>query len=141
TSVETGEVTMDEGLAKLLQPLIWTRAEGYRLDPPVEDLIAYEMAQFETHLSRIARFLSATVDPHFAKTPKDEWIGLVHDQINGVRAGLKGLTMLEPPPERRPGAARVAPRRRRVRVVLVDVQTRGILPARLRHEGGTRCRS
>jgi hypothetical protein len=96
-----------------LQPLIWTRAEGYRLDPPVEDLIAYEMAQFEMHLARITRFLSATVDPHFAKTPKDEWIRLVRDQINGVRAGLKGLTMLEPPSERRPGTARVAPRRRR----------------------------
>jgi hypothetical protein len=96
-----------------LQPLIWTRAEGYRLDPPVEDLIAYEMAQFDMHLARITRFLTATVDPHYGKTPRDEWIGLVHDQITGVRAGLKGLTMLEPPPEQRPGAARVAPRRRR----------------------------
>ncbi|MFK0250404.1 hypothetical protein ACIQUM_37375 [Amycolatopsis azurea] len=97
-----------------LQPLIWTQAEGYRLDPPAEDLIAYETAQFDTHLTRMLRFLSATIDPHFGKTPRDEWIGLVHDQLNGVRAGLKSLTMLEPP-QSRPDKPRVRATRARNR--------------------------
>ncbi|UMP06834.1 hypothetical protein [Amycolatopsis sp. EV170708-02-1] len=100
--------------AQHLQPLIWTRGEGYRLDPPVKELIAYEMAQFKMNLHRITRFLAATVDPHFGQTPKEEWIGLVHDQLNGLKAGFKALTLLEPPPEQRPDAARARPSRRRV---------------------------
>jgi hypothetical protein len=98
-----------------LQPLIWTRGEGYRLDPPVEDLIAYELAQFDMQLARITRFLTGTIDPHFAQTPREEWITNVHDQVKGIRSGLKVLTLIEPPPRSDPTVTRIRPKRSRRR--------------------------
>ncbi|WP_340687821.1 hypothetical protein LCL61_17625 [Amycolatopsis coloradensis] len=68
------------------------------------------MKQFDANFTRISRLLSGTVDPHFARGPKDEWITSVHDQINGVRAGMKMLTMLRPPPEAEPDEGRRKPR-------------------------------
>lgn len=76
-------------------PLIWTRMDGYRLGPDEPDLIAYERAQFRTELTRISRFITATIAPHLDTAPADSWILLVHQQITGVKASLEMLAQYE----------------------------------------------
>ncbi|WP_409497388.1 hypothetical protein [Amycolatopsis sp. cmx-11-12] len=45
------------------------------------------MQQFEANLPRLSRLLTGTVDPHFTRGPKEEWITSVHEQVNGVKPG------------------------------------------------------
>ncbi len=71
-----------------LTPLIWTYAGGYAFASTPVDWIAYERARLRTELTRISRFLSATVAPHAALTPEDEWIKLVLGQLNVVQTAL-----------------------------------------------------
>lgn len=75
-------------------PLIWTPGEGYRLSPPQEELIVYERAQFQQKLTQISRLITATIDPHYACFPEDDWIRLVREQLGGARATMELLTRL-----------------------------------------------
>ncbi|GAA4932687.1 hypothetical protein HD597_000468 [Nonomuraea thailandensis] len=69
-------------------PLIWTYAGGYAFASSPDDWIAYECSRLRTELTRIGRFLSATVAPHAALTPEEEWIKLVLGQLNVVQTAL-----------------------------------------------------
>jgi hypothetical protein len=90
-------------------PLIWTPGQGYRLSPPLEDLIGYERAQFQQKLTQITRLITATIDPHYASFPDDDWIRLVREQLGGARATMELLTRLG---MERPIAGVAAPARR-----------------------------
>ena len=75
-----------------LTPLIWTYADGYCLLSAAEDWIAYERSRLRTELTRISRLLSATVAPHAATRPEEEWIHLVLGQLNVAQTALTLLT-------------------------------------------------
>jgi hypothetical protein len=71
--------------------------------------IAYERVRLRTELTRISRFLSATVAPHTALTREEEWIKLVLGRLNVVQTALN--------PVNKPGCAPPLPlghRRRRM---------------------------
>lgn len=73
-------------------PLIWTRGEGYRLCPELDELVGYERAQFRRNLTQISRLITATIEPHYAWMPDDDWIRLVREQLGGARATMELLT-------------------------------------------------
>ncbi|NRQ31837.1 hypothetical protein HII36_08285 [Nonomuraea sp. NN258] len=68
--------------------LIWTRDDGYRFSSQPDDWIAYERSWMRTELTRISRLLSATVAPHAAARPEEEWVNLVPGRLNVVQAAL-----------------------------------------------------
>jgi hypothetical protein len=74
-----------------LTPLIWTPGDGYRFSSQPDDWIAYERSRMRTELTRISRLLSATVAPHAAARPEEEWVNLVLGQLNVVQAALSLL--------------------------------------------------
>lgn len=78
-----------------LTPLIWTPGDGYRFSTSPDDWIAYERSRLRTELTRISRLLSATVAPHAASRPEDEWVHLVLGQLNVVQAALTLLSKAE----------------------------------------------
>ncbi|MDH6137991.1 hypothetical protein P3T37_007434 [Kitasatospora sp. MAA4] len=78
------EITAAEHMA----PLIWIRRDGFKFTKEPAELVAFEKAQFLTELTRITRLISATVSPHAALFPDDEYAQLVLQQLGGVRASL-----------------------------------------------------
>ncbi|MEV4017392.1 hypothetical protein AB0J35_43565 [Nonomuraea angiospora] len=74
-----------------LTPLIWTYAGGYAFASMPDDWIAYGRSRLRTELTRISRFLSATVAPHATLTPEEEWIKLVLSRLNVVQTALNLL--------------------------------------------------
>ncbi|RBQ16735.1 hypothetical protein DP939_29100 [Spongiactinospora rosea] len=75
-----------------LTPLIWTYPDRYRFSSHPEDWIAYERSRLRSELTRISRLLSATVAPHAATRPEEEWVNLVLGQLNVVQAALTLLS-------------------------------------------------
>ncbi|MGP4104835.1 hypothetical protein [Nonomuraea sp. KM90] len=71
-----------------LTPLIWTPNDGYRFSSQPDDWIAYERSRMRTELTRNSRLLSATVAPHAAARPEEEWVNLVLGQLNVVQSAL-----------------------------------------------------
>ncbi|MEU7901205.1 hypothetical protein AB0B45_51350 [Nonomuraea sp. NPDC049152] len=71
-----------------LTPLIWTCRDGYRFSAEPLDWITYERSCLRTELTRISRLLSATVAPHAAARPEEEWVNLVLGQLNVVQSAL-----------------------------------------------------
>jgi hypothetical protein len=82
-------------LAEGLPPVTYSRADGFQLSESPEVWIAYERVIFTSELHRITNFLAGIIAPHAARTPRDEWIRLVQDQLGGVRATLEVLTRME----------------------------------------------
>jgi hypothetical protein len=56
------------------------------------DWITYERAQVHAGLTRFVPLIRGTADPHAQLEPADEWIRLMLDQLNGVRAVLEAIT-------------------------------------------------
>lgn len=75
-----------------LTPLTWTRPGGHCFSEEPADWIAYERTQVHTNLTRISRLIKGTAHPHAELEPHDDWIRLVLDQLNGVRAMLEAVT-------------------------------------------------
>lgn len=75
-----------------LTPLIWDRREGYRFSDEPADWIVYEQAQFHAELTRITRLITATVAPHAAARPEDEFAQHLLDQLTGIKAALSMMT-------------------------------------------------
>jgi hypothetical protein len=93
SQVGSGLVDIKErAAAEHLTPLTWTRLDGHRFSEEPADWIAYERAQIHTNLTRISRLIKGTAYPHAERNPEDDWIRLVLDQLNGVRATLEALT-------------------------------------------------
>jgi hypothetical protein len=65
-----------------LTPLTWTADDGYRFSSRPDDWIAYERSRMRHELTRISRLLSATVAPHAAARPEEEWVNLVLALLN-----------------------------------------------------------
>ncbi|ROP34475.1 hypothetical protein [Couchioplanes caeruleus] len=78
----------DVAAAEHMTPLTWSRRDGYRFSAEPGDWIAYERACVRTELTRIARLISATVEPHAARLPDDDWVQLVLGQLTGVKSAL-----------------------------------------------------
>lgn len=76
------------GAAEHLTPLNWTRRDGYRFSDEPADWISYERACFLIELSRLTRLMTATIAPHAARIPDDDWVHMVLDQITGIRSAL-----------------------------------------------------
>ncbi|MFI6735267.1 hypothetical protein ACIBI9_20270 [Nonomuraea sp. NPDC050451] len=71
-----------------LTPLIWAPRDGYRFSSQPDGWIAHERSRVRTELTRISRLRSATVAPHAAARPEEEWVNLVLGRLNVVQAGL-----------------------------------------------------
>ncbi|MDT0485246.1 hypothetical protein [Streptomyces doebereineriae] len=82
---------MKEGLP----PVTYDRRDGFQLSNASEVWIAYERAVFRSELHRVTNFITGIVAPHSKKTPEDEWIRLVLEQLGGVKATLEVLTRME----------------------------------------------
>ena len=54
--------------------------------------MGYERAQFQQRLTQISRLITATIEPHHACFPDDDWIRLVREQDGGARATMELLT-------------------------------------------------
>jgi hypothetical protein len=72
-----------------LTPLIWGRREGYCFSDEPADWIIYEQAQFHAELTRQ---ITATVAPHAAARPEDEFAQHLLDQLTGIKAALSMMT-------------------------------------------------
>ncbi|MEV4178194.1 hypothetical protein [Nonomuraea sp. NPDC049709] len=81
-------------MANLTQ-LIWTYAYGYAFASTPVDWIAYERSRLRMELTRVSRFLSATVAPHTALTPEEDWIKLVLGQLNVIQTALSLVNKAE----------------------------------------------
>jgi hypothetical protein len=57
-----------------------------------KDWIACERTRLSAELTRISRLLSATVAPHAAARPEEEWVHLVLGQLNVVQSALTLLS-------------------------------------------------
>jgi hypothetical protein len=75
-----------------LTPLTWSPTSGHYFSQEPADWITYERAQVHAGLTRFVRLIRGTADPHAQLEPADEWIRLVLDQLNGVRAMLEAIT-------------------------------------------------
>ncbi len=72
-------------------PLTHVHGSGYALSAEVMDWIVYEQKAFAAELTRIERLLSATVAPHAAKMPDDEYAATVRDNLLAVRTAIRNL--------------------------------------------------
>lgn len=74
----------DEAASRGRPPLIWTRADGYRLGAERAALEAYERAVVREELTGFRRFITGTVAPHAAAHPGDKWVRHIVAQLNSI---------------------------------------------------------
>lgn len=72
-------------------PLTYRHGIGFALSTEVIDWIVYEKMAFAAELTRVERLLSATVAPHAAKLPDDEYAAVVCDNLQAVRTAIRNL--------------------------------------------------
>ncbi|MFJ6392879.1 hypothetical protein ACIQJT_35380 [Streptomyces sp. NPDC091972] len=75
-------------VAENLTPITSTRRDGFMFSDDRVDWIEYDKRQFRQILGRLTRVFTATLDPHLARYPDDEWAQLATAQLTGVRATL-----------------------------------------------------
>jgi hypothetical protein len=90
--VGVGVLYVKEHLARAnLTPLTYTYRDGFCLSEVAGDWVVYEKAAFATELTRVERLISATVSPHAAKLPEDEYAAVVLDNLRAVRTSIRNL--------------------------------------------------
>ncbi|MFF1419252.1 RacP protein [Streptomyces sp. NPDC058280] len=78
----------DQAAEKGWPPLIWTRADGYRLGAERAELEACERAVVSEKLTQFRRFITGTVAPHASAHPGDKWVKHIVAQLNSIESTL-----------------------------------------------------
>ncbi|GAA1564176.1 hypothetical protein GCM10009678_54090 [Actinomadura kijaniata] len=74
-----------------LEPLTWTRGDGWRLASDPAEWVAYTAAVCHQMLVRTRRLITSTAAPAVAARPDDEDAQTMLDLLTGVKAGLSQL--------------------------------------------------